>query len=52
MLAIFDLETRGEVKKDVSYPLTESIRREIVKSGKYEVIDRSNMDKVLGEQKL
>ena len=52
MIAVFDLEARGKVDKDISYPLTESIRREIVKSGKYEVIDRSNMDKVLGEQKL
>ncbi|MFA5847383.1 MAG: CsgG/HfaB family protein [Thermodesulfovibrionales bacterium] len=51
-IAVFDLETTGKVDKDVIRPLTESIRREIVKSGKYEVIDRGNMDKILGEQKF
>ncbi|MBI5203450.1 MAG: hypothetical protein HZA11_00865 [Nitrospirae bacterium] len=52
MLAVFDLETKGKVDNDISYPLSESIRREVVKSGKYEVIDRGNMNKILGEQKF
>jgi len=52
MLAVFDLETVGNVDKNVSRPLSESIRREVVKSGKWELIDRGNMDKVLGEQKF
>lgn len=51
-IAVFDLATQGKVDKDISRPLTESIRRELVGSGKYEVIDRSNMDKILDEQKF
>ncbi|MCE5194270.1 MAG: SUMF1/EgtB/PvdO family nonheme iron enzyme [Nitrospiraceae bacterium] len=50
-IAVFDVETEG-VDKKISRPLTESIRRELVMSGKYEVIDRGNMNKILGEQKL
>ena len=50
-IAVFDIETEG-VDKKISKPLTESIRRELVMSGKYEVIDRGNMNKILGEQKL
>jgi len=52
MIAVFDLEARGKVDKDISYPLSESIRREVFKSGKWELIDRGNMDKMLGEQKF
>lgn len=52
MLAVFDLETTGKIDKDVSRPLTDSIRLEVVKTKKYKIIDRSNMDKILGEQKL
>jgi hypothetical protein len=48
-IAVFDLETQ-DVDKKISRPLTESIRRELVTSGKYEVIDRGNMNKILGEQ--
>jgi hypothetical protein len=51
-IAVFDLETKGKVDKDTSYPLSESIRQELVKSGKYKVIDRGNMNKILGEQKF
>ena len=51
-IAVFDLRTRGKVDKDISYPLSESIRKELVHSGKYEVIDRDNMDKILKEQKF
>ncbi len=52
MLAVFDLETTEGVHKSVARPLTDSIRLEVVRAGKYKVIDRSNMDKILGEQKL
>ena len=52
MIAVFDLETSGNVDKYVSRPLSESIRREVFKSGKWELIDRGNMDKMLGEQKF
>ncbi len=51
-IAVFDLETVGKVDKDISRPLTESIRLEIGKTGKYELIDRSNMDKVFKEQQF
>lgn len=51
-IAVFDLQTRGKVDKDIAYPLSESIRRELVHSGKYSVVDRSNMDKILTEQKF
>ncbi len=51
MIAVFDLETH-DVDKKISRPLTESIRRELVMSGRWEVIDRGNMDKILKEQKL
>jgi formylglycine-generating enzyme len=49
-LAVIDVEAIGKVEKDIGRPLTDSIRREIVKSGKYEVMDRGNMDKILKEQ--
>jgi len=50
-IAVFDFEvTTGD--KDIARPLTESVRREIVLSGKYKVIDRGNMEKILGEHKL
>lgn len=52
MIAVFDLEITEGVTKGISRPLSESIRREIVMSGRYEVIDRGNMNKILGEQKL
>jgi len=52
LIAVLDLEAKGKVDRDISYPITESIRKEIVTSGKYEVIDRGNMDKILGEQKF
>lgn len=50
-IAVFDVETEG-VDKKISKPLTESIRHELVMSGKWEVIDRGNMNKILGEQKF
>jgi len=52
MIAVFDLETTEGVSKSVSRPLSESIRLEVFKSGKWKLIDRGNMDKVLGEQKF
>lgn len=51
-LAVLDLEAVGKVEKDVVRPLTDSVRREIVKSGRFEVMDRGNMDKVMREQAL
>lgn len=49
-VAVFDLEVTGKMDKDVARPLSDSVRREIIRSGKYEVIDRSNMDRILKEQ--
>ena len=49
-IAVLDLEAVGKVDKDVVRPLTDSVRREIVKSDKYEVMDRGNMGKILKEQ--
>lgn len=50
-IAVFDFEiTTSDM--GISRPLTESVRRELVLSGKYKVIDRGNMEKILGEQKL
>lgn len=49
-LAVFDLEIMGDVDPRISRPLSDSIRREIVKSGEYRVIDRGNMEKILKEQ--
>jgi hypothetical protein len=51
-IAVFDLEVAGTVDKGVSRPLTESIRRSLVLSGKYDVIDRSNMNKIIDERKF
>lgn len=50
-IAVFDLDVEG-ADKSISRPLTDSIRRELFKSGKYELIDRGNMVKILGEQKF
>lgn len=51
-VAVFDLEVSDGVNKSISRPLSESIRRELVSTGKYDVIDRGNMNKILGEQKF
>jgi hypothetical protein len=51
-VAVFNLDVTGKVDKDISSPLTQSIRRALVLSGKYEVIDRSNMDKIIEERKF
>jgi formylglycine-generating enzyme required for sulfatase activity len=50
IVAVIDIESTGKVDKDLVRPLTDSVRKEIVKSGKYEVMDRGNMDKILKEQ--
>lgn len=46
-IAVFDFEMKtGD--KEISRLFTENIRREIILSGKYEVIDRSYTEKILG----
>jgi len=49
-IAIFDLDVVGKVDKDISRPLTDSVRHEVVKSGRFKVMDRGNMDRILKEQ--
>jgi sulfatase modifying factor 1 len=49
-IAIFDLDVVGKVDKDISRPLSDTVRYEIVKSGMYKVMDRANMDRILKEQ--
>ena len=46
-IAIFDFEvTTGD--KGISRPLADSVIHEFSRSSKYEVIDRGNMNKILG----
>lgn len=49
-IAIFDLDVVGKVDKDISRPLSDSVRGEIVRSGRFKVMDRANMDRILKEQ--
>lgn len=50
-VAVFDFEvTTGD--KGISRPLTDRVIHEISQSGKFDVIDRGNMNKILGEQKF
>src|SRR6266542_7022297 len=50
LLAVFDFDVQGEIDKGIARSLAESVRIELVNSAKYEVIDRSNMNKILKEQ--
>ncbi|MFO7665326.1 MAG: CsgG/HfaB family protein [Desulfobacterales bacterium] len=50
-VAIFDFEVRDK-DKDISRPLTDKVVHVFSESNKYEVIDRGNMNKILGEQKF
>ncbi len=50
-VAVFDFEVRtGD--KDISRSLADKVIHVFSESGKYEVIDRGNMNKILGEQKF
>lgn len=49
-IAIFDFDVVGKVDHDIARPLTDSIRYVIVRSGKFKVMDRANMDRILREQ--
>jgi formylglycine-generating enzyme required for sulfatase activity len=48
-VAVFDLNSQ-DVGRDILRPLSESIRRELVRSGKYKVINKGDMNEILGEQ--
>src|SRR5208337_2346773 len=49
-IAVFDLATNDPAEKNLSLPISESIRRELVMSGKYKVVDRGNVLKILGDR--
>jgi sulfatase modifying factor 1 len=49
-IAIFDFDVVGKVDHDISRPLSDSVRNVIVRSGKFKVMDRGNMDRILREQ--
>jgi len=50
-VAVFDFEVRtGD--KDISRSLADKVIHEFSQSDRYEVIDRGNMNKILGEQKF
>lgn len=49
-VAIFDFDIVGKLDHDISRPLSDSVRNVIVKSGRFKVMDRANMDRILKEQ--
>jgi TolB-like protein/TM2 domain-containing membrane protein YozV len=49
-LAVLDLEIVGNVPQDLKIPLSESIREGLFRTGRFRVIDRNNMDRILKEQ--
>ena len=50
-IAVLDLDVSGRIDKSISRPLSDSIRYEIVSNMRdFEVIDRSNMEKIFKEQ--
>ncbi|MFA5072526.1 MAG: SUMF1/EgtB/PvdO family nonheme iron enzyme [Nitrospirota bacterium] len=49
-IAIFDFDVAGKLDKDISRPLSDSVRNVLVRSGKFKVMDRANMDRILKEQ--
>ena len=48
-VAVFDLNSQ-DVGREILRSLSESIRRELVRSGKYKVINKGDMNEILGEQ--
>ncbi len=51
-IAVMDIELGAGVDKALKVPLTQAIIDELVNTGKYQVIDRANRDKILAEQGL
>jgi formylglycine-generating enzyme required for sulfatase activity len=49
-IAVFDFDVVGKVDKGISRPLSDSVRYEIVRSRRFKVMDRANMDRILKEQ--
>jgi curli production assembly/transport component CsgG len=50
-IAVFDLDAVG-VSSDLPRPLTDSIRQVLMESNAYELIERSQMNRILAEQKF
>lgn len=51
-IAVLDFEPKGDIKSDTSDFVTERVRIELFKTGKYKIVERGQMKKVLEEQKL
>jgi hypothetical protein len=49
-LAILDLEIVGNIDQSITRPLSDCIRRDVVGFGKFRVMERRRMDKILQEQ--
>ncbi len=49
-LAVVDLRTKGKVSPDTASILSDSLRNELVKTGRFNVIDRNNMELIIKEQ--
>lgn len=49
-IAVFDLEAIGLADKDLCLPMTNIIRNEIIKAGRYDLLDRNAMKKILHDQ--
>ncbi len=52
VLAILDIEPKENINPDVAEFISERIRIEIFKSGKYRLVERKKINKILEEQKM
>ncbi len=51
-VAVLDFETSGQLSKDLGRSVAELIRTEFAATGKYSVVERGQLEKVLGEQRF
>ena len=49
-IAVLDLEVREGVSKQIMGPVTDRLREELFNLGKYRILDRKNMEKILQQQ--
>jgi WD40 repeat protein/TolB-like protein len=49
-VAVVDLRTKGNVSPDTASILSDSLRNELIKTGRFNVIDRNNMELIIKEQ--
>ncbi|MCX7821190.1 MAG: CsgG/HfaB family protein [Brevinematales bacterium] len=52
ILAILNIEPKGEVKEDIAEFVSERLRIEVFKIGKYRLVERQKINKVIEEQKI